>query len=239
MDAESRYRSLAAMGIPLWLPRARLPGGPADGTTWQVVTADPAPAKAAPAPGPVSGMPRWTPPAEPVAPPRTKEPEPAPVAAPETVAPVPVQPEADAEPLHLQVEFHWVAPESLLVVESGGRGHAQFISDLVLSFGDSGEPGPGRFQWPPSGREALARRHDLARDALGGFAEVRCDGRGVQRIIVAGNTLHEWLGAGDSPLRDTAPTARLVVIPPLASLIGNPSAKRAAWETLCHEFHAG
>lgn len=249
MDGETRYRRLAAMGIPLWLPRARLPGGPAGADTWKPVPPGASPGKPAVAPA----APRWEPPAAPVAVPAAKSEsvevrDPVPVAPPDPVPdPRPAadaSAEADAEfldePLRLQVEFHWIGADDLLIVEAGeGPGMAQLRRDLLLAFEPGTDGEPARFQWPPGGREAMARRADLARDALGGFAAVRCEGREVRRIVICGELLRDWLQGADSPLREVTPGARLVVIPPLEGLVGNPSAKRTAWEILCNELHAG
>jgi hypothetical protein len=209
-DAEGRRQAyLAALGIPLWSPRAGLAGAlPAPARVFVAWTAAAAPE---PAVSPTVAIP-VAPPAE----------------VPRSLAPTPA-PTASGFP-RFSCRVQELAPGWMAVIaleddapDLSAREH-RLLANLRLALGgEEGAAGqPGFFRWPLSPNPAIPRDAGAAREALAAFLARRGSGG---RWLVLGETLAAYV-------HGALPAQQVAAAPALGELLATPAAKRRLWQAL-------
>lgn len=265
-ELESRYAWLAAMGIPLWLPRESLPGGPETQTVWRPRSAGQEKAVIRTLAPQHSASPGRSEPRDKTAAPRRKHD----VAAVLDKISAPATPESTGskqaraiQSADLQVGDTIEAPRSdrpirfgvdvrvgagwMLLAEHGsgywGERERLFAADLM--FACCGEAkacssGP-TFHWPPKDHERLESRADLARDALAGFIEKCAADCELHSLLCVGSSLSEWLIEAPEEeriaLRGLAANVRRVALPGVQDMLEHPASKRRVWQILSELAH--
>lgn len=267
-ELENRCAWLGAMGIPLWLPREPLPGGPDVQTSWRRKAGAQQPAGSAVhrhrmATGKPDRPEALNPSAhaqrkqhvaallETVSSPEssvsTRQGSQKPAANPAGRTAHRVVSDARIErPIRIDVDVR-VGGGWLLLAEHGtgfwGELERLFLADLMFACSadaQASQNGP-TFHWPPSERDRLASRGDLARDALGGFIEKCAADREIHSILCLGSSLSDWLIQAPAQdriaLRGVASAVRRVALPGVRDLLAQPASKRHVWHTLSELAH--
>jgi hypothetical protein len=212
-DAEGRRQAyLAALGIPLWSPRASLAGAlalpPRVFVAWTAAAAVPERETASPSVA-----------ATPAAPPAQ---------APRPVAPPPLQTASGFPRFACRVQE--LAPGWMAVIalendapDLSAREH-RLLANLKLALGgEEGAAGqPEFFRWPLSPNPAIPRDAGAAREALAAFLARRGSSG---RWLVLGETLAAYV-------HGALPAQQVAAAPALGELLAMPAAKRRLWQAL-------
>lgn len=257
-ELQRRDWYLAALGVVRYVPRGRVvdqgvdealpategsPGSPASEgrAALRQLLADEAPASqslthsaaasrtasadAEPPPVPASGLPS------------SVETDPAPPPG----KPVPEQ-SADEIAVRLAV---WQPTSDLLFFDSMQPGEqpsiqmARLVTNIVAALGRRADsaPMPQLIDWPPA-RSRVVGDLAAARTMVAAFCDARLSAGAVQLVVMLGSDAVRLLQPDEDPGEEVAIRATrwrdldTVIVPPLSSLLGDPSAKRRVWQAL-------